>query len=73
MLSRRSFLGSVPALYGWAKNQMLGAGRREFHVAAHGNDAHLGAASHPLRTISAFPAISTEVQRTVNVRMHRNW
>ncbi len=53
MLTRRSFLGSVPALYGLARNQMRGAGRREFHVAPNGNDAHQGGASRPLRTISA--------------------
>lgn len=53
MLTRRSFLGSVSALYAVAKNQAPGAGRREFHVAAHGNDAHDGRLSRPLRTISA--------------------
>lgn len=53
MLTRRSFLGSVSALYALAKNRVLGAGRREFHVAAHGNDAYEGGVSHPLRTISA--------------------
>jgi hypothetical protein len=41
MLTRRSFVGSVPALYALAKNQALGAGR-EFHVAAHGNGTHEG-------------------------------
>jgi len=56
MLTRRSFLGSVPALYGMAKNQMRGAGHRAFHVAPNGNDAHQGGASHPLRTISAAAA-----------------
>jgi alpha-N-arabinofuranosidase len=53
MLTRRSFLGSVPALYAIAKSQVLGAGGREFHVATRGNDGHEGGASHPLRTISA--------------------
>jgi alpha-N-arabinofuranosidase len=53
MLTRRSFLGSVSALYALAKNQVLGAGRRQFHVAVHGNDAREGRVSHPLRTISA--------------------
>lgn len=53
MLTRRSFLAFVPALYAFAKSQVLRTGRREFHVAAHGNDAHDGGVSHPLRTISA--------------------
>lgn len=53
MLTRRSFLGSMPALYALAKSQVLGAGRREFHVAVHGNDAHEGGISNPMRTISA--------------------
>lgn len=53
MLTRRSFLGSVAALYAVAKNQVLGTGHREFHVAVHGNDAHDGTLSRPFRTISA--------------------
>jgi len=53
MLTRKSFLGSVSALCALAKNQVPGAGRRQFHVAVHGNDAHEGRVSHPLRTISA--------------------
>jgi alpha-N-arabinofuranosidase len=56
MLTRRSFLGFVPALYALAKNPVPGAGRREFHVATNGNDAHEGRISHPLRTISAAAA-----------------
>ena len=46
----------MPALYGLAKSEVLGAGVREYHVSPHGDDKYEGTISRPLRTISAAAA-----------------
>jgi alpha-L-arabinofuranosidase len=60
MLTRRSFLGAVPALYGVASFETLQdrimMRAREYHVAKNGKDENDGTASRPLLTISAAAA-----------------
>lgn len=51
MLTRRTFLSALPAIYGLA--HLPAPDAREYHVSVHGNDAHDGTPRHPLRTISA--------------------
>jgi alpha-N-arabinofuranosidase len=60
MLSRRSFIGAVPALYGLAKATALATDSdvksNEFHVSKDGDDKNDGSPSRTLRTISAASA-----------------
>lgn len=57
MLTRRSFVGLLPAFYASVKGMAhQAAAAREYHVSPQGNDAQDGSVSHPLRTISAAAA-----------------
>jgi alpha-N-arabinofuranosidase len=60
MLTRRTFIGAVPALYRLAKSTALAADSTakstEYHVSVNGDDQHDGSPSHMLRTISAAAA-----------------
>ena len=60
MLTRRSFIGSVPALYGVAKATALppnpSSKHAEYHVSESGDDSHDGSPARMLRTISAAAA-----------------
>jgi alpha-L-arabinofuranosidase len=60
MLSRRSFLGALPAMVGAVRNGVLAdaatAAAKEYHVAAQGDDKNDGTRKRPLRTISAAAA-----------------
>lgn len=60
MLSRRCFIGAVPALYGLAKDAALAQNssskNNKYHVSESGNDSNDGSASRMLRTISAAAA-----------------
>jgi alpha-N-arabinofuranosidase len=60
MLTRRSFLGALPALYSLAKSKSFAMGaalrNREYHVAQSGNEGNDGSSSSPLRTISEAAA-----------------
>jgi alpha-N-arabinofuranosidase len=51
MLTRRTFLGVLPAIYGSIHLSIPDP--HEYHVSVHGNDAHEGTTRFPLRTISA--------------------
>lgn len=51
MLTRRTFLGALAAVYGLAHVSVPGA--HEYHVSVHGDDAHDGTPRFPFRTISA--------------------
>lgn len=51
MLTRRTFLGALPAIYGLA--HLPASSAREYHVSVDGNDARDGSRRFPLRTISA--------------------
>jgi alpha-L-arabinofuranosidase len=57
MLTRRSFIGAVPALYGLAKATAVPTDSPsksiEYHVSENGDDSHDGSPSRMLRTISA--------------------
>lgn len=60
MLTRRSFLGSLPVLLSLAKAGALPRptvrGGFEYHVSPHGDDSHDGSVLRPLRTIAAAAA-----------------
>jgi alpha-N-arabinofuranosidase len=60
MFSRRSFIGAVPTLYGFAKAKVLaaenGSKNTEYHVSPSGDDKNDGSRSRMLRTISAAAA-----------------
>jgi alpha-L-arabinofuranosidase len=60
MFTRRSFIGAVPALYGFAKAKVLaaenGSKNTEYHVSPSGDDKNDGSRSRMLRTISAAAA-----------------
>jgi alpha-N-arabinofuranosidase len=61
MLTRRSFIGAIPTLYGLAKAEALavdsaGTKNTEYHVAESGDDKNDGSPSRMLRTISAAAA-----------------
>jgi alpha-N-arabinofuranosidase len=57
MLTRRSFLGALPAMYGAARRSALAdapkTAAKEYHVSKLGNDKQDGTQKRPLRTISA--------------------
>ena len=57
MLTRRKFIGALPAIYALAslESNVLAntTGPKEYHVSKHGNDGNSGSSSAPLRTISA--------------------
>jgi alpha-L-arabinofuranosidase len=56
MVTRRSFLGALPAIVGAAKSGLAAkaaAAPAEYHVAPQGNDKQDGTRNRPLRTISA--------------------
>jgi alpha-L-arabinofuranosidase len=60
LLTRRTFVGALPALYGLARGgarkSSPARSSREFHVSPHGDDRHDGSAERPLKTISAAAA-----------------
>jgi alpha-N-arabinofuranosidase len=62
MLTRRSFLGALPALYTVTKcdglAQIATPGGHSYHVGKHGNDHNNGSPSHPFLTISAAAALA---------------
>ena len=60
MFTRRSFIGAVPTLYGFARAKVLaaedGSKNTEYHVSPSGDDKNDGSPSRMLRTISAAAA-----------------
>jgi alpha-N-arabinofuranosidase len=62
MLTRRSFIGALPALYAVTKcdglAQIATTGGHNYHVSKHGNDHNNGSPSHPFLTISAAAAVA---------------
>ncbi|MEO8738053.1 MAG: right-handed parallel beta-helix repeat-containing protein [Edaphobacter sp.] len=62
MLTRRSFIGALPALYAVTKcdslAQIATSGGVNYHVGKNGNDHNDGSSSHPFLTISAAAALA---------------
>jgi alpha-N-arabinofuranosidase len=62
MLTRRSFVGAFPALYGLARNfgiaDVAASATHEYHVSPTGNDHHDGTLARPLKTIFAAATIA---------------
>ncbi len=62
MLTRRSFVSALPALYGLARGfgnaDVATSATHEYHVSPRGNDEHDGTFASPLKTISSAAAIA---------------